>query len=169
MKVLPGMQSAFVDIGLERDAFLYVSDFTEFMEEAEEIDFREVSDERRGGHRIDDRSRRGDQPRPEHISAINRPTPTIGPSRPEESTTAERPVRIEDAVELLAEIADESLIPPPPPEEELPEHDTDLSATPAVETVAAERITDDEPIESVGAQPVEATSQEAEVQETEEK
>ena len=27
MKVLPGMQSAFVDIGLERDSFLYVSDF----------------------------------------------------------------------------------------------------------------------------------------------
>src|SRR5512145_742359 len=25
-KVLPGMQSAFVDIGLERDGFLYVSD-----------------------------------------------------------------------------------------------------------------------------------------------
>src|SRR5881409_2539252 len=33
MRVLPGMQSAFVDIGLERDAFLYVSDF--FDEEAE--------------------------------------------------------------------------------------------------------------------------------------
>src|SRR5436190_5439060 len=29
MKVLPGMQSAFVDIGLERDSFLYVSDFLE--------------------------------------------------------------------------------------------------------------------------------------------
>src|SRR5215470_12690037 len=29
MKVLPGMQSAFVDIDLERDAFLYVSDFFE--------------------------------------------------------------------------------------------------------------------------------------------
>ena len=28
MRVLPGMQSAFVDIGLERDAFLYVSDFS---------------------------------------------------------------------------------------------------------------------------------------------
>src|SRR6184192_1823064 len=26
-RVLPGMQSAFVDIGLDRDAFLYVSDF----------------------------------------------------------------------------------------------------------------------------------------------
>ena len=28
-RVLPGMQSAFVDIGLERDAFLYVTDFFE--------------------------------------------------------------------------------------------------------------------------------------------
>src|SRR5436190_18971661 len=28
-KVLPGMQSAFVDLGLERDAFLYVSDVIE--------------------------------------------------------------------------------------------------------------------------------------------
>src|SRR5258706_14851998 len=34
MKVLPGMQSAFVDIGLERDSFLYVSDF--FDEEIDE-------------------------------------------------------------------------------------------------------------------------------------
>ena len=36
-RVLPGMQSAFVDIGLERDAFLYVSDFME-VEEADEVD-----------------------------------------------------------------------------------------------------------------------------------
>ena len=35
--VLPGMQSAFVDIGLERDAFLYVSDF---FDEEEEIERR---------------------------------------------------------------------------------------------------------------------------------
>jgi ribonuclease G len=33
-RVLPGMQSAFVDIGLERDAFLYVTDFIE-MEDPE--------------------------------------------------------------------------------------------------------------------------------------
>src|ERR1700740_3268126 len=32
-RVLPGMQSAFVDIGLERDAFLYVSDFMELAEQ----------------------------------------------------------------------------------------------------------------------------------------
>jgi ribonuclease G len=36
-RVLPGMQSAFVDVGLERDAFLYVTDFLE-MEDPEESD-----------------------------------------------------------------------------------------------------------------------------------
>ena len=37
-KVLPGMQSAFVDLGLERDAFLYVSDVISPSEEALEED-----------------------------------------------------------------------------------------------------------------------------------
>src|SRR5438105_5565935 len=37
-RVLPGMQSAFVDVGLERDAFLYVSDFLEHPEEDEEFE-----------------------------------------------------------------------------------------------------------------------------------
>ncbi len=36
-RVLPGMQSAFVDIGLERDAFLYVSDFFEDSEEYDRV------------------------------------------------------------------------------------------------------------------------------------
>src|SRR5271155_5720098 len=52
-RVLPGMQSAFVDLGLERDTFLYVSDF---FEEAEE-DFDRVSEAPRR-----DESRR-DEPR----------------------------------------------------------------------------------------------------------
>ncbi len=37
-KVLPGMQSAFVDIGLERDAFLYVSDVVDTIEEFERLE-----------------------------------------------------------------------------------------------------------------------------------
>src|SRR4029077_13276367 len=37
-RVLPGMQSAFVDIGLERDAFLYVSDFMELTEHDDDVD-----------------------------------------------------------------------------------------------------------------------------------
>lgn len=36
-KVLPGMQSAFVNIGLEKDAFLYVSDFVEDSEECDQV------------------------------------------------------------------------------------------------------------------------------------
>ncbi len=36
-RVLPGMQSAFVNIGLERDAFLYVSDFFEDSEEYDRV------------------------------------------------------------------------------------------------------------------------------------
>ena len=42
-RVLPGMQSAFVDIGLERDAFLYVSDFLELTgEDEEDEEFGEI-------------------------------------------------------------------------------------------------------------------------------
>src|SRR5258705_13678918 len=36
-RVLPGMQSAFVNIGLERDAFLYVADFFEDTEEYDKV------------------------------------------------------------------------------------------------------------------------------------
>src|SRR3954471_18024102 len=44
-KVLPGMQSAFVDIGLERDGFLYVSDVVN--EEFEKLDPDEDSEEKK--------------------------------------------------------------------------------------------------------------------------
>src|ERR1700761_3555224 len=36
-RVLHGMQSAFVDIGLERDSFLYVSDFFEDNDEYDKV------------------------------------------------------------------------------------------------------------------------------------
>ena len=50
-RVLPGMQSAFVDIGLERDAFLYVSDFMDLEQQDEDLDevipaIRPVAEER---------------------------------------------------------------------------------------------------------------------------
>ena len=37
-KVLPGMQSAFVDLGLERDGFLYVTDVVATFEEFDRLD-----------------------------------------------------------------------------------------------------------------------------------
>jgi len=63
-RVLPGMQSSFVDIGLERDAFLYITDFME--EAGDSADFETThggSGEARGprsdGQRSD--SQRGDR------------------------------------------------------------------------------------------------------------
>src|SRR5258705_8690350 len=37
-RVLPGMQSSFVDVGLERDAFLYITDFMEEAGDSAEFD-----------------------------------------------------------------------------------------------------------------------------------
>src|SRR5918998_2992321 len=37
-KVLPGMQSAVVDLGLERDGFLYVSDVADTFDELDKFD-----------------------------------------------------------------------------------------------------------------------------------
>src|SRR6186713_2793716 len=37
-KVLPGMQSAFVDLGLERDGFLYVTDVVATFEEFDRLE-----------------------------------------------------------------------------------------------------------------------------------
>ena len=49
-RVLPGMQSAFVDLGLERDTFLYVSDFSD--ETEEDFDRVSVNREPRDGDRV---------------------------------------------------------------------------------------------------------------------
>src|SRR6266436_248246 len=55
-RVLPGMQSAFVDLGLERDTFLYVSDFLEEHEDFDKITGDEAP--ARGRDRDRDRERR---------------------------------------------------------------------------------------------------------------
>jgi Rne/Rng family ribonuclease len=73
-KVLPGMQSAFVQIGLEKDAFLYVSDFVEDTEEYDKVfgeaeaqaetaiaAIAEAEDQERSSRR--DRERKSERPR----------------------------------------------------------------------------------------------------------
>jgi ribonuclease G len=64
-RVLPGMQSAFVDLGLERDTFLYVSDF---FEEQEDIDT--VSDEKPARERSERNGNRGFQDRRQPVKPI---------------------------------------------------------------------------------------------------
>ncbi|MGH7868441.1 MAG: Rne/Rng family ribonuclease, partial [Candidatus Dormibacteraceae bacterium] len=72
-RVLPGMQSAFVDIGLERDAFLYVSDFFEDSEEYDRV-FTEAE------NKVARLDREGGQ-------AAGRPAETVSPERAQESGT----------------------------------------------------------------------------------
>ena len=69
-RVLPGMQSSFVDIGLERDAFLYITDFLEEAPDSEEFDTtshgdrppRTIEADANGGApRTGERNERGDR------------------------------------------------------------------------------------------------------------
>src|ERR1700681_3181724 len=66
-RVLPGMQSAFVDLGLERDTFLYVSDF---FEETEEFDSIPPERERRPSR--EERPAREDRPRRQEVRPPSR-------------------------------------------------------------------------------------------------
>ena len=68
MKVLPGMQSAFVDIGLERDSFLYVSDFFE----SEEFEGAFIEDRKETAARAP-RPERPRSPREAVIDSIETP------------------------------------------------------------------------------------------------
>src|ERR1700681_3439467 len=62
-RVLPGMQSAFVDVGLERDTFLYVSDFLEEHEDFDRVTGDEPPPRERSIDRPSDRQgdRQGDR------------------------------------------------------------------------------------------------------------
>src|SRR5213080_1258385 len=78
MRVLPGLQSAFVDIGLERDAFLYVTDFFDEEEEIERIVMeksKKVSpeDAKREADEQIDRSRREREKQMESVQEIAEP------------------------------------------------------------------------------------------------
>jgi Rne/Rng family ribonuclease len=103
-RVLPGMQSAFVDLGLERDAFLYVTDFIELEDqaEAEELEHAAASgatqpprEVRHGnGGRREERGQQGgsraqrEEHRPAELPALSETTPDaaeggLAPESPE--------------------------------------------------------------------------------------
>jgi ribonuclease G len=83
-RVLPGMQSAFVDLGLERDTFLYVSDFLE--EEHEDID-RVTGDERPPRESGRDRDRDRDRERRPAMRPPQEPAAAV-PAPPAEEAPA---------------------------------------------------------------------------------
>jgi ribonuclease G len=101
MRVLPGMQSAFVDVGLERDAFLYVSDFFDEEEEFERI----VIDKSQKGNVEEAQRVAAEQiamarvERERHIEATHDRVDPLGEKPSPEELEAE----VEEPVERLAE------------------------------------------------------------------
>ncbi len=77
-RVLPGMQSAFVDVGLERDTFLYVSDF---LEEGEDYDMGDKPE----------RPERSDRPERENGRGRHEDRGVRGPERPARIEQTPRP------------------------------------------------------------------------------
>jgi Rne/Rng family ribonuclease len=75
-RVLPGMQSAFVDLGLERDAFLYVTDFMEEQEDSSDFERIPASGEDAGrgsqGRESQNRQPRAVQSSPDEETAPRR-------------------------------------------------------------------------------------------------
>lgn len=77
-RVLPGMQSAFVDIGLERDAFLYVSDFME-LEDPDDVEVIPVNGTAEP-HKFE---------RQNHAADSSRTSPESGSSQESEGTSSD--------------------------------------------------------------------------------
>src|SRR5271168_1058873 len=63
-RVLPGMQSAFVDLGLERDAFLYVTDFMEEQEDSSDFERIPANGRQEEGQAREPQARESREPRP---------------------------------------------------------------------------------------------------------
>src|SRR5678815_4035661 len=66
-KVLPGMQSSFIALGLERDGFLYVGDVIDTMEEFDKLESGDEEGGGGGGGRDRDRDRDKPQPKIEDL------------------------------------------------------------------------------------------------------
>src|SRR5437667_7343474 len=66
-KVLPGMQCAFIDIGLERDGFLYVSDVVDTIEEFDRLESEDEADGAGSGGGRGKGRERGPQPKIEEL------------------------------------------------------------------------------------------------------
>ena len=111
MKVLPGMQSAFVDIGLERDSFLYVSDF--FDEDLEEDEIEKAEAPRPAPIQKPERQQR---------PPIIRPSSKVVEPEVEAEPEDELDLRVA-ALRHIEEISEEPVIEPAPDDEVLDDSD----------------------------------------------
>ena len=70
-KVLPGMQSSFVDIGLERDAFLYVTEVVNTVEEFERLEAGDEDDDAGAAAAVPEIAAAGRSPRTAAVEAAD--------------------------------------------------------------------------------------------------
>src|SRR4051812_43649927 len=104
-RVLPGMQSAFVEIGLERDAFLYVTDFVEPQDEDGEIETIPHGEEQQAGEEpaaaadLPGESRRGG--RRGRGDRGRRPQQQRQPANTESAASIESPVEGEESTPFV--------------------------------------------------------------------
>jgi ribonuclease G len=110
-KVLPGMQSAFVDIGLERDGFLYVSDVISpadlFDDEEEEDEAAERGGDKAGAARRGGRPRRDD--RSDGRDGSGNSGGSRAPARPDKLQDARIEDLLKEGQEVLVQVAKEPL------------------------------------------------------------
>ncbi len=149
MRVLPGMQSAFVDIGLERDAFLYVSDFFDEEEEFERIvidkskkgtpDAEHAAAEEVALNRVEREQRiEASQERAEPLH--EEPAPAV--AEPSEQTEAGRRRGRRGRRRSRWEKSDETVSPAAPPREEFERPNTPFVAgDPSIERIVDEEET----------------------------
>jgi ribonuclease G len=109
-KVLPGMQSSFVDIGLERDAFLYVSEVVNTVEEFEKLAGEDEDDDR--GPRTDVRAPAETAETPENGTAAQIKVPDRR-SRDRDRDKEQPQAKIEDLLkegqDILVQVVKEPL------------------------------------------------------------
>jgi Rne/Rng family ribonuclease len=115
-KVLPGMQSAFVDIGLERDGFLYVSDVISpadlFDDEDDEDESAERGSDKAASGTQKRQDGRGGRGRRDDRGEARDASGAVGPPRQARSDKGQE-ARIEDLLkegqEILVQVAKEPL------------------------------------------------------------
>jgi Rne/Rng family ribonuclease len=94
-RVLPGMQSAFVDLGLERDTFLYVSDFFEEHEDFDRVSVqRDRAPVERGGQaptKVEQPAASDREPAPAAIETGEASLPLAPPAALPATPPSERP------------------------------------------------------------------------------
>src|SRR4029453_18121798 len=109
-KVLPGMQSSFIDLGLERDGFLYVADVVDTMEEFDKL---ESGDEDGGPSTPSTSSGQAGSGQGNGRDQRDRDGSTGSPSTRAQSRVDKPPPKIEDLLkegqEILVQVVKEPL------------------------------------------------------------